>query len=81
MESLYAVFDGEKFVTEKKIDLKKGQKIIVTILDDEISPEEEAVYSYATAIQSGAFDYLFQEGEEEYTIEDCKVKYSENEKR
>jgi hypothetical protein len=30
MESIYAVFDGEKFVTEKKIDLKKGQKIIVT---------------------------------------------------
>lgn len=75
MESIYAVFDGEKFVTEKKIDLKKGQKIILTILDEEISASEEANYSYATAIKSGAFNYLFQEGEEEYTLADCKTKF------
>ena len=57
---------------KKKIDLKKGQKIILTILEDEISPEDEAGFSYATNIKSGAFDYLLQEGEQEYTIEDCK---------
>jgi hypothetical protein len=65
MESIYAVFDGEKFVTEKKIDLKKGQKIIVTILEEEIRPEDESTFTYATAVKSGAFNYLFQEGEEE----------------
>jgi hypothetical protein len=38
MESMYAVFDGEKLVTEKKMDFKKGQKVILTILsEDEIS--------------------------------------------
>lgn len=72
MESIYAVFDGEKFVTEKKIELKKGQKIILTILEDDISPAEEANVSFATALKGGAFNYLFNEGEEEYTIDDCK---------
>jgi hypothetical protein len=33
MESVYAVYDGEKFVTEKQIDLKKGQRLTLTILD------------------------------------------------
>ncbi len=60
MESIYAVFDGEKFVIEKQVDLKKGQKVILTILEKEILPEEEANYSYATAIKSGAFNYLFK---------------------
>ena len=75
MESIYAVFDGEKFVTEKKIDLKKGQKIIVTILEEEIRPEDESTFTYATAVKSGAFNYSFQEGEEEYCSDDCKIKY------
>lgn len=75
MESVFAVFDGEKFITEKKIDFKKGQRIIVTILEDEIASEDEAKYSYATAIKSGAFDYLFEKGEQEYNLEDCKIKY------
>ncbi len=75
MESIYAVFDGEKCVTEKKIDLKKGQKIIVTILEEEIRPEDESTFTYATAVKSGAFNYLFQEGEEEYSSDDCKIKY------
>jgi hypothetical protein len=72
MESVYAVFDGEKFVTEKKIEFKKGQKIIFTLLEDEIASENEAGYLYSTAIKSGAFNYLFEEGEQEYTIDDCK---------
>jgi hypothetical protein len=75
MESIYAVFDGQKFVTEKQVDLKKGQKVILTILEEEILPEEEANYSYATAMKSGAFNYLFEEGEQEYSIDDCKIKY------
>ncbi len=75
MESVFAVFDGEKFITEKKIDLKKGQRIIVTILENEISAEDEAAYLYATALKSGAFNYLFEEGEQEYTMEDCKTKF------
>ncbi len=74
MESVFAVFDGERFITEKKIDLKKGQRIIMTILEDEISAGDEANYMQATATKSGAFDYLFYEGEQEYTVEDCKTK-------
>lgn len=74
MRSVFAVFDGEKFVTEKKIDLKKGQIIIMTILEEEISAGEEAKYMQATAVKSDAFDYLFEEGEQEYTTEDCKIK-------
>ncbi len=76
MESMYAVFDGEKLVTEKKMDFKKGQKVILTILsEDEISDSDESSYSYATAIKSGAFNYLFQEGEEEYNAKDCKINF------
>lgn len=75
MESVFAVYDGEKFITEKKFDLKKGQRIIVTILEDEISAEDEANFMHATAIKSEAFNYLFEEGEQEYTIEDCKIKF------
>lgn len=75
MESVFAVFDGEKFITEKKIELKKGQRIIVTFLEEEISAEDEANYMHATAAKSGAFDYLFEEGEQEYNIEDCKIKF------
>lgn len=68
-------FRWRKVDTGKKIDFKKGQRIIITILEDEIPVEEEGNYSYATAIKSGAFDYLFEEGEQEYTIEDCKIKF------
>jgi len=75
MESFFAVFDGEKFVTETKISLRKGQKIIVTVLEAEIPAVEEANYMQATAVKSGAFDYLFEEGEQEYTTEDCKIKF------
>lgn len=75
MESVFAVFDGEKFVTEKKIDLRKGQRIIMTILEQEITTGEEAEYMQATAVKSGAFDYLFEEGEQQYTTEDCKIKF------
>lgn len=75
MESVFAVFDGEKFITEKKIDFKKGQKLIVTILEEEIFAGDEASYMQATAAKSGAFDYLFEEGEQEYTMEDCKIKF------
>lgn len=75
MESFFAVFDGEKFVTETKIPLRKGQKIIVTVLEAEIPAGEEANYMQATAVKSGAFDYLFEEGEQEYTTEDCKIKF------
>lgn len=75
MESVFAVFDGVKFITDKKIYLKKGQRLIVTILEDEISAEDEAGFIYATAAKSGSFDYLFEEGEQEYTLEDCKVKF------
>lgn len=75
MESVFAVFNGERFITEKIIDFKKGQKIIITILEDEISLEDEANYMQTTAIKSGAFDYLLEEGEQDYTIEDCKIKF------
>jgi hypothetical protein len=75
MESVFAVFDGERFITEKKIDFKKGQKIIMTILEDEISVEDEANSMHITAVKSGAFNYLFEEGEQEYDIEDCKTKF------
>ena len=75
MESVFAVFDGEKFVAEKPIVLKKGQKVIVTILEEDILPLEEGSYTYATALKSGAFNYLFEEGEEDYSLEDCKIRY------
>ncbi len=75
MESVFAIFDGENFIIERKIDFKKGQRIIMTILEDEISAREEANYMHATAIKSGAFNYLFEEGEQEYTTEDCKIKF------
>lgn len=75
MESFFAVFDGEKFVTETKIPLRKGQKIIVTVLEAEIPAGEEANYMQATAVKSGAFNYLFEEGEQEYTTEDCIIKF------
>ena len=44
MESFFTVFAGEKFVTETKIPLRKGQKIIVTVLEAEIPAGEEADY-------------------------------------
>ncbi len=75
MESVFAIFDGERFIPEKKIDLVKGQRIIMTILEDEILPSDEASYMHTTAAKSGAFDYLFKEGEQEYSIEDCKIKF------
>lgn len=75
MKSVYAIYDGESFVTSEKIELKKGQKVVLTILEDEINSSEESSYLYNTAIKSGAFDFLLEEGEHEYTIDDCKIKY------
>ena len=75
MKSIYAVYDGQNFTTVEKVEFKKGQKVILTILEDEINPSEESSYLYRTAIKSGAFDFLLEEGEHEYTIDDCKIKY------
>lgn len=75
MESIYAVFDGEKIVPEKKMGLRKGQKVIVTVLDEEIAEPGEAAIMYTTAVESGTFNYLFEEGEQEYSVSDCKEKY------
>lgn len=75
MRSVYAIYDGEHFATAEKIELKKGQKVIVIILEDEIIPSEESAYLYRTAIKSGAFDFLLEEGEHEYSIDDCTVTY------
>lgn len=75
MKSIYAIYDGENFATAEKIELKKGQRVILTILDDEINSAEESSYLYATAVKSGAFDFLLQEDEHEYSVDDCKIKY------
>ena len=75
MESVYAVYDGEKFVTENEISLKKGQKVILTILEEEIQPNEESLYTYATSIKGGSFDFLLNEDEQDYSIDDCRKKF------
>lgn len=69
-------FDGEKLVPEKEFVFKKGQKVILTVLKNDI-PEKsnDSTIMYDTAMASGSFDYLFVEGEEEYSIKDCKEKY------
>ena len=67
MESLYAIYDGEKFVTIQEIHLNKGQKLSLTILEEEILPAVESKYMYATAIKSRALNYLPEEREKDFS--------------
>ena len=75
MESVFAYFDGEKLIAEKKLSFKKGQKVILTVLDEENTLGNESAIMYDTAIKSESFEYLFAEGEHEYTPADLKEKF------
>ncbi len=75
MESVFAYYDGEKFIPEKKIEFLKGQKVILTVLEDEIKILDESNLMYNTSANGGSLDYLFEEGEAEYSINDCKEKF------
>ncbi len=75
MESVFAYFDGEKLKAEKKMFIKKGQKVILTVLDEEYSGGNESAIMYDTAVRSESFDFLFAEGEHEYAPDDLKEKF------
>lgn len=75
MESVFAYFDGEKLIAEKKLSLKKGQKVILTVLDEENTLGNESAIINDTAIKSERFEYLDVEGEHEYTPADLKEKF------
>ena len=74
MESVFAYFDGEKLIAEKKLSLKKGQKVILTVLDEETLGNESAINN-DTSIKSESLEYLFADGEHEYTPADLKEKF------
>jgi hypothetical protein len=74
MQSLYAYYDGVSIRTPEQLILKKGQKILVTILDEDISATEESMYMLHTSLKSGAFDFLMED-KVEYTSADLKTKY------
>ncbi|MCY7421698.1 MAG: hypothetical protein LH478_08150 [Chitinophagaceae bacterium] len=74
MESVFAFYDGEKFIAEKKMTFRKGQKVILTVLDEDTQLNNESSIMYDTTVKSESFNYLFAEGEHEYTIDDCKEK-------
>ena len=75
MESVYAYFDGEKLIAEKKLRFKKGQKVILTVLDEENTLGNESAIINDTAIKSESFEYLDAESEHEYTPADLKEKF------
>ncbi len=74
MQSLYAYYDGVSIRTPEQLTLKKGQKILVTILDEDISASEESMYILQTSLKSGAFNFLMED-KVEYTSADLKTKY------
>ena len=74
MQSLYAYYDGVSIRTPEQLTLKKGQKILVTILDDDISATEESMHMLHTSLKSGAFDFLMED-KIEYNVNDVKTKY------
>ena len=74
MESVFAYFDGEKLIAEKKLSFKKGQKVILTVLDEETLGNESAIIN-DTSIKSKSFEYRCAEGEHEYTSADLKEKF------
>ena len=75
MVSVFAYFDGEKLIAEKKLYIKKGQKLILTVLDEDYSEGDETAIMYDTAVRSESFDFLFAEGEHEDTPADLKEKF------
>ena len=74
MESVFAYFDGEKLIAEKKLSFKKGQKVILTVLDEETLGNESAIIN-DTSIKSKSFEYRCAVGEHEYTSADLKEKF------
>jgi len=64
------------WLRKKRWTLKKGKKLFLLFFQKmKYLTRDESSYSYATAIKSGAFNYLFQEGEEEYNAKDCKINF------
>lgn len=72
MESVFAYYDVEKFIPEKKMKFLKGQKVILTVLEDDMKILDEFNMMYNTSVKGRSLDYLFEEGEVEYSIKDCK---------
>ncbi|MCL2352910.1 MAG: hypothetical protein FWC55_10300 [Firmicutes bacterium] len=41
MQAVSGYYNGEKYVTQEKLHIKPNQRVIITILDEFINPEEE----------------------------------------
>jgi hypothetical protein len=46
MLALKGYFNGKEFVPLDKVDIKPNQKVIITVLDEYLNPEEECEKSY-----------------------------------
>jgi hypothetical protein len=79
MESFFATIEDGKIIAVNR-SLEGKKKAIITLIEEK--DLEEAVNDglplhgiSLLAASGGAFDFLFQEGEHEYTVDDLKVRY------
>lgn len=68
MQAVNATYDGEKFVLDENVNLTAGQKVIVTILDEEVdyAPKkmsEEEIHAWIKKY-SGSCGKMFNSAEE-----------------
>ena len=79
MESFFATIEDGKIISPNR-SFEGKKKAIITLIEEK--DLEEAISDglplkgiSLLAASSGAFDFLFQEGEHEYTVDDLKVRY------
>ncbi len=78
MESFFATIEDNKIVGINK-PLFGKKKVLITLLEEEDTYKKDEEIPLKSMMElaatSGAFNFLFEEGEHEYSIKDLKVIY------
>ncbi|MBQ6976362.1 MAG: hypothetical protein IJS81_04480 [Selenomonadaceae bacterium] len=66
MQAVNATYDGEKIIFDEDVNLSAGQKVIVTILDEDFEPEDLSDKEIDALIKkfSGSGGRMFNSAEE-----------------
>lgn len=65
--SINAHFDGTQIKLDEDIQIPKGSRLLVTLLDTEVDPDREAFLKLAAQ----SLDSAYGENEPDYSAEDC----------
>lgn len=71
--SVNGTFDGKRVTLDEEVSFSTPQRVIITFLEEDNETSNKVIYSMAES--GGAFDFLNDPQEEEYSVADLKVRY------